>query len=58
MAMKTFLFAVLTCLALATQGQITSTFDTDADVWAFTKVSTSVTENHQPTACKPTGFIS
>ncbi len=59
MVMKTLLFAVLAILVLTSaHAQITSTFDTDADGWTFTSVSTSIPVTHQPAGGNPTGYVS
>lgn len=55
--MKWFLFLVFLA-PLTVRAQITSTFDSDADGWTYTSVSTSITVNHQASGGNPNGFVS
>ncbi len=56
--MKTLFALLLVSFALTTQAQITSTFDTDAEGWTFTSVSTSITVNHQTSGGNPGSYVS
>jgi gliding motility-associated-like protein len=56
--MKTLFPAFLVAFALSAQAQITSTFDANADGWAFLNGGTPVTVNHSGTNGNPGGYIS
>lgn len=57
--LRSFGFCLLVMLcSIVTEGQITSTFETDADGWTLMDGAASQTIIHNPTGGNPTGYIS